>query len=699
MKPTATVPDLSAWPLSALDRAFAAFLQERQPSDDPLHAALAALVSHQFGRGHACLDLQQLCASGPACLGWPVPGGAPLLWPDALSAALRAAAPRLPWIAEAPGKEAAETRPPTTATTDTAMGDPACSPLVLDGPRLYLRRNWEAEQQIRASIQARLQQPCPVPDGLAARLDALFPPPVASAQPAGPTPPDWQKVACALAARRRFTLITGGPGTGKTTTVVRLLALLQARRKSGEGLRVALAAPTGKAAARLTESIGNALQGLPEDLRPVLPGKAVTLHKLLQVRPAHEARPPASVLADLVIVDEASMIDLEMMARLLAAVPLSASLILLGDKDQLASVEAGAVMAQLCEGADAGRYMADTVAWVQAQTGQDLSAWQTQPTGNEATVPAPLLQADHLLAQQTVMLRVSRRFRADSGIGQWAQATNAGDVQALQALWSAVPSAEALQAIIHGSSAQESSTQAVSIQSLSNQDVPDVVRLDLGGTRRGAGDRLAALAAWSQRGWQPWRAQLHALQALHASQGQDCTDAQAQALLQAFARYQVLSALREGPYGVDALNRRLAHSLGFPTQGWYAGRPVMVTRNDYALDLMNGDIGMCLPHAGGLRVAFADTQGCVRWVAPSRLDALETVFAMTVHKSQGSEFEHVCLVLPDQPVPVLTRELLYTGMTRARRHLTLAVADERVLWAAARARVLRSGGLASGRAE
>ena len=632
---------MDTWPLTALDRAFAAFLQERQPSPNPHHTALAALVSHQFGRGHACLDLQQLATSGLACLGWSPQGPVPIEGANTLPAALAAAAATLPWTRE-------------------ADGDPAAtSPLVLDGQRLYLRRNWQAECHIRGSIEARLQQSCPVPEGLASWLDALFP--AEAVAPSGAAGPDWQKVACALAARRRLTLITGGPGTGKTTTVVKLLALLQAARgRSGDALRVALAAPTGKAAARLTESIASALQGLPQSLRPALPDKAVTLHKLLQVRPAHEARPPAPVLADLVIVDEASMIDLEMMARLLAAVPPQASLVLLGDKDQLASVEAGAVMAQLCDGAEAGNYQPETVAWVRAQTGQDLAAWQTAEAVAGAGGPLGL-------AQQTVMLRVSRRFRADSGIGQWAQATNAGDVPALRDLWSALPPADR--------------------QRVAAPELPDVFRLDLGGARADGSPHLAGLATWSQWGWQAWREQLQALA------GQACTDTLARSLLQAFSRYQVLSALRDGPYGVDALNLRLAHSLGFPTQGWYAGRPVMVTRNDYSLGLMNGDIGMCLPHASGLRVAFAEGEG-IRWVAPSRLDSLETVFAMTVHKSQGSEFDHVCLVLPDQPVPVLTRELLYTGMTRARRHLTLALADASILFAAAQARVLRSGGLA-----
>jgi len=152
--------------------------------------------------------------------------------------------------------------------------------------------------------------------------------------------------------------------------------------------------------------------------------------------------------------------------------------------------------------------------------------------------------------------------------------------------------------------------------------------------------------------------------------------------------------VRDGPWGVASLNQHIAASLGLAGAGWYAGRPVMVTRNDYALKLMNGDIGLCLNHANGLRVAFADGQGGVRWVLPARLDAVETVFAMTVHKSQGSEFDHVALVLPERPVAVLTRELLYTGITRARSRLTLVVPQAEVLLRAVGIKVLRSGGLA-----
>jgi exodeoxyribonuclease V alpha subunit len=469
--------------------------------------------------------------------------------------------------------------------------------------------------------------------------------------------PDWQKVACALAARSRFTLITGGPGTGKTTTVVRLLALLQHGARAT--LRVALAAPTGKAAARLGESIASAIAQLPEALRPSHLAPAVTLHKLLAIRPDQADAAPPALAVDLVIVDEASMIDLDMMARLLAAVPLTASLVLLGDKDQLASVEAGAVMAQLCEGCDAGHYSAETVAWLRQVAQADVQAWADRPSGSGASTSS--IPSATALAQQTAMLRFSRRFREDSGIGIWAKAVNAGDQAMVRALLNQAPLWTA-----HG---QES------VDWLQPGHAHDV--------------QLSQLV---RRGWQTW---LESMQALQRVPAPSCSDAQAAELLQDFAAFQVLCTLREGPWGVVAHNRHIASALGLPTEGWYAGRPVMVTRNDYNLSLMNGDVGLCLPHSKGLRVAFPDGQGGIRWVNPARLDAVESVFAMTVHKSQGSEFAHVCLVLPNQPVPVLTRELLYTGITRAKARLTLVLPEREVLWRAVAARVIRSGGLAS----
>ena len=597
-------------PLTGLDLAFARFLNDAQPSIDERHLLLAAMTSCQFGRGHTCLDLA------------------------VLSDDLRAAAQSIPWITG------------------------ANSPLVLDGLRLYLRRNWNAEQNIQAAIRSRLMQSGPEPENLAQTLNKLFPAAVSatgSDPRCPPTPaPDWQKIACALATRARITLITGGPGTGKTTIVVRLLALLQSDvAGTGTPLRIALAAPTGKAAARLGEAIASAVQLLPDGLQGNIPVKAVTLHKLLQIRPnqANDASPELAV--DLVIVDEASMIDLDMMARLLAAVPSTASVILLGDKDQLASVEAGAVMGQLCEGAVAGNYTEQTIAWVRQFTGSDIRAWSAGQAHDKTEVASPL-------AQQTVMLRHSHRFSDQSDIGQWALAVNAGDADAVRRHFRQTP-----------------------VWSARHDACVD--RLTI------ARSHDPALFALIRQGWQPCLSELQKAQ--REVQHGVYADAQALKVLRALSHFQVLCAVRDGPWGVITLNRLIASALGFQDDGWYAGRPVMVNRNDYNLKLMNGDVGLCLPHAQGLPVAFPDGNGGIHWVLPSRLDAVESVFAMTVHKSQGSEFDHVCLVLPDRAVAVLTRELVYTGVTRAKTRLSLVVPRADVLFRAVQARVLRGGGL------
>ena len=580
------VDGIGTLPLTALDTAFSRFLAQQQPSADGRHAWLAALASHQFGRGHACLDLDQLAQSPGDLLGWDA---------DALCqlpADLAGSASSLPWVQGAGS--------PLVAT-------PADAPR-----RLYLRRAWSAEQQILRHLADRQRLPIEPPANLAAQLDRLFP----DAVPAGST--DWQRVACETAARHRIALITGGPGTGKTTTVLRLLALLAAdARDRGRPFVVKLAAPTGKAASRLSQSIGAGLARLPEDLREGLPTNASTLHRLLGLQGEGTAPTAPPLVADLVVVDEASMIDLEMMARLLAAVPVSARLVLLGDKDQLASVEAGAVLAQLCERPD--------------------------------------------LAPQRVILRHSHRFDAASGIGRWATRINESDAPGVLADWDALP--------------RWSATGA------------DVIRrLDA------AAARGATLEDCVRHGWSGWRDALAA--AVARTHG--CDDADALALLDAFARFQVLCALREGPWGVEQLNLRIQRALGLPLrEHWYAGRPVMVTRNDYALKLMNGDVGLCLPQAGGtLRVAFRDAEGRLRWVQPARLESVDTVFAMTVHKSQGSEFDDLLLVLPDTPSPVVTRELFYTGLTRARQRATLQAPSREVLRQAVEKRVRRSGGLA-----
>ena len=587
--------------LTGLDISLANYFNSQQVSDDPRHLWLAALTSYQWGRGHACLDLNALQLQPSALLGWNDEQVA------ALPKHLSAAAPTLPWI----------------------QGDN--SPLVFvkdaQGERLYLRRAWNAEQSIREHILQRINLSIAEPVDLRHQLDTLF-----------GTETSMQRIACEVAAKNHITLITGGPGTGKTTTVVKLLALLIAT--SINDLKIHLAAPTGKAAARLTESITNALAQMPADVQSRIPTQTQTLHRLLRSNSRDTRVHPLAT--DVVVVDEASMVDLEMMARLLASVPPTARLILLGDKDQLASVEAGAVMSQLCTG--------------------------------------------ELLRAQTVTLTHSHRFDAASGIGKWAQAVNADNQKnatSIQALWNAAP--DWLSTLPNNTS--EGSKQDSGLTGPLHQ----VTKLQL----QNAHD--AKLAQALAFGWRHWLSLLDSHRTNTFEKITACTDSQAIDLLKSFNEFSVLCAVREGPFGVTQLNAHIEKALGFTATAWYVGRPVMVTRNDYALELMNGDVGICLPGPDGvLRVAFPSLGGNVRWIVPARLDSVETVFAMTVHKSQGSEFHHVLLVVPVHDSPVLTRELVYTGLTRAKENLTLWAPRPEVLLQACNRRVLRSGGLGAG---
>ncbi|CAB5527170.1 Exodeoxyribonuclease V alpha chain [Pseudomonas putida] len=644
--------------LRALDRAFVNFLEERAPGSDTLLLLAAALASHQLGHGHVCLDLEQTLAEPDFALSLPPEGDAlagPLLLPSQLLASLtldtwlqRIAASPLVAAGNSPGQGA--------------------RPLVLSGQRLYLRRYWSYERRIDDALRQRLTQSEAMPADLPARLDHLF----EGGAPAGQV--DWQKLACALATRAAFSIITGGPGTGKTTTVVRLLALLQAPAvERGRPLRIRLAAPTGKAAARLTESIGQQVERLKVsgEVRAQIPTEVSTVHRLLGSRPGsrhfrHHTGNPLPL--DVLVVDEASMIDLEMMANLLDALPPKARLVLLGDKDQLASVEAGAVLGDLCRDAEEGCYSPATRAWLEQVGGQSLEGCGLTP-GDAQRNP---------LAQQVVMLRYSRRFGEGSGIGQLARLVNRQQAQQARDLLTLPPS--------------------------------DVFGLTLRGEQDRAFDRLLLDGLGrGDDGPQGYRSYLRAIGRHRPPPGTPVDDPRweqwASKVLQSFEHFQLLCAVRKGPWGVAGLNERVARVLGNAglidnQQPWYEGRPVLVTRNDYGLGLMNGDIGIALrlPDDLGepvLRVAFArnDGKGGVRFVLPSRLNEVETVFAMTVHKSQGSEFSHTALVLPDALNPVLTKELVYTGITRAKHCFSLIEPRTGVFEEAVARRVRRISGL------
>ena len=648
--------------LRHIDSALAAQLLRLDGQASPALLVAAALLAQMEGRGHTCLPLADLCAPPVALLGWPTvavdgPQGLRALWAH-LPATLA------DW-------QAALQSNTSRACSRLSDAPDQGQPLVLGGtahaPLLYLRRYAGYEQRVGQGLLQRASEPLPVHEAAARRwLDRFF---VPSAE--APTETDWQKVACAVALRARLSVITGGPGTGKTYTAARLLALLLALHEEGSPLRVALAAPTGKAAARLKQSIDNALTSLQEqvpkgsglDLNTLIArmGPARTLHSLLGARPdtrqfRHHAANPLDV--DVLIVDEASMVHLEMMDALLQALPSTSRLVLLGDKDQLASVEAGAVLGDLCRNAAAGRYCADTAQFVQNVAGQTL------PAEYRSAGAAPVL------AQQTVMLRHSRRFKG--AIGQLALAVNRGDAAAARAAFSlavgAVPTPGSVSALL-------------ALQPTTPQAVCDL-----------------ALGAHGQPSYADY---LRLMQQQPEGQGTDTHTAWVRSVLQAFERFRILCAVHQGDWGTQGLNAAVQKALADAdllkvTGEWFAGRPVMVTRNDPQLGVFNGDVGVVLPnHEGKLKVWFLDGEA-LRSVSVMRLAQVETAFVMTVHKSQGSEFEHTALVLPPGGAEVLSRELVYTGITRAREQFTLLEAEAGLLEAAMARPSVRASGLAQG---
>ncbi len=642
--------------LRPLDGAFAEFLKTQQPDTPQPVLLMAALASHQLGRGHIGLDLEALLLEPEKTLSLP---------------------PERAKVEEnsAPSPRILKTVSPSRLlnhleASPLVSSGPGNTPLVLNSGLLYLRRYWEYTQIVAQSIVGRLSRKFSLPDNLETRLDALCAL-LRNPEERAKTRVHWQSVAAAIAARSFFSVISGGPGTGKTTTVVHLLALLQQiALESGDKLRIRLAAPTGKAAARLTESLFHAMETLPLNMREVLPREVTTLHRLLGSRPdtrqfAHHRHNPLHV--DLLVVDEASMIDLEIMAALLSALPDNTRLVLLGDKDQLSSVEAGAVLGDICQSGDQSRYTRETTTWIQKYTGYDLRGFEGDGTP---------------LDQHITLLRKNHRFGETSGIGALSRAVNNGKQALVEDIW-------------------DRNYRDIRRLSIKNLEDGAFVLLILDGicpsTDPDPGTILIPQS--SPSGYRKY------LERLKSGPGKLPENDWLRAVINDFNTFQLLSPLRNGLWGVSALNEITAdilfrRRLISAREGWYAGRPVMITRNDYNLGLMNGDTGIVLPVNGGpnpnsttLKAVFSMPDGSLKKVLPSRLNHVETVYAMTVHKSQGSEFQHTALVLPDHMTPVLTRELLYTAITRSRAWFTLVGANHEVLGKAIKRRTYRASGL------
>ncbi len=579
---------------------------------------------------------------------------------------------RLPWP-EAPAWHNAMVASPLVDVGSDAAGE---RPLRLIATRLYLDRYWRYERRVvdglvahstpDASIDRRL---------LRAGLERLFP--IESDE----DQPDWQRLAAAAAILRHFAVIAGGPGTGKTTTVARVLALAE-EQAAGTGRRpprVAMAAPTGKAAARLQDSVRTTAVDLhvSEEIRARLSQlEASTLHRLLGVLPAHATRffhhRNNPLPHDLIVVDETSMVSLGMMAKLLDAVRRDARLVLVGDPQQLASVEAGSVLGDIVGPGIRGLCMTSPAR-------QELA----KVAG--VAVPASDPPEGAAMGDGIVVLRRGHRFGGGSGIAAFAEAIQQGDSDGALAVL-----AEG-QRDVRWVNLQAGRDSGLGLPKTAGGRADDDHSRD---TREQALEpvlepvRTAVVAAGTRL--------------LAAGRAGDAREA-----LHALGQLRVLCAHRHGPFGVStwmvrveswlargvAAPARSARPVVFdPGQSWYLGRPVLVTRNDYQLGVFNGDTGVAVAQPDGrMAVAFA-TGGDIRLVSPARLEAVETVHAMTIHKSQGSQFRQVVVVLPDAASPALSRELLYTAVTRA-REVVMLVGTEGAVRSAIERPVLRASGL------
>lgn len=588
--------------LRPIDHAFGASLQRLTPGTPDAVALAAALASRALAFGHSRVPLDRVA--------------------DLFAEILPERVPSLPERSEWD----ARLRESPYVSEHGERG----RPLVFAAGAIALRRYHDYEARLAAALRALggAVDPPPDPAWLRERIAALFP---STAKIA-----DTQALAAALAQIVRVMLLTGGPGTGKTTTVARILVLaVEAAARRGETLRVALAAPTGKAAARLAEALRESYEQLLLDgridaaLREALPSTASTLHRLLggrpdSVRARHDATNPLA--ADLVVVDEASMVDLPLMCKLASALKPSARLILLGDRDQLPSVETGDVLAALCDAAGDGKAWSDRIAGqLAAALGDEVAT-----RGDEGVLTRVELDKSH---RQSAAL----------------------DVSAISA-------------------------------SIRDGDAASVVANLEANAYRGASwhaGRDAALALFVLE---------HALAHYRAiAQASDVAGA-----LSMLRRHRVLTAVREGEAGSRALNARIALALqkaGAREDAFFHGRLVMIRENSYRHGLYNGDVGLVwIGEDGGARVWFDTDSGPRAWL-PAALPAHESAFVLTVHKSQGSEFDDVLLVLPEKSVRVASRELLYTGITRARRALTIW-ANANVLSEAIARRAQRWSGLA-----
>ncbi len=597
-------PDFVPSFIEELPRRFADFLVERTDADRAELWLGAALASQQTLQGGVCLQLDEYA-------------GKP--WPDDTAPPELRAPSRSAWI-------------------DVLRGNPAVGrpgderPLVLtDDGRLYLHRYWDYEDSLARDLERRAAVR---PDG----IDLTVLAGAWAALPIRDTLSEGQRVAAVTAVLRGLAVISGGAGTGKTTIVACILKLLASLSDSERPLRVRLAAPTGKAAGRLKEQLRSYRDQLDSEgaIERIMRDEPATLHRLLGGAPSspryrHDGSNPLPL--DVLVIDETSMVDLPMMAKVVAALPAAARLILIGDKDQLPPVGVGSVFGELCR--------------AQPLPSPRLRSEIETITGAAPPEPRAMGKSPAHLSSSITLLRHSFRFDDASGIGKLADAVRNADGAALARVTKNPPA--------------------------------DLCWLPAESTEA---DVLARVTD----GLAPFVDSVRS--------GANAAD-----VLESFNGFRVLCVLRDGPNGVAGWNARIESHLRarrrIPAgQTWYEGRPVLVTRNDYGQRLWNGDIGVALRREdGALRVYFEGGPHEMRDFPPGRLSHVDTAYALTVHKSQGSEFAHVLLALPDTDSRLLGRELLYTGVTRARARLDI-LGDQKCFAEAMFKRLPRTSGLA-----
>lgn len=596
-----------------IDYAFAQFIESHESTNSEVVVMLAAFLSTRLGEQNSCLDLTYL--------------GQPFAeyydFPD------------LEQIQQAL----------TSAKTVTCIDNKQHTldlklPLVLEHNKLYLQRYWQYEKKLSEQIRTRCQTHNDIcADDINGDLNQLFP-------DLEDGDIDWQKVAVGIAVRNKLTFITGGPGTGKTTTVTRLLALLKSiATRNNQRLHIQLVAPTGKASARLLDSIEQAKSRLPSHFQQDIPTQCSTIHRMLGTipnSPFFRANHNNLLHLDVLVVDEASMIDLPLMSKLFDALPKACQIIILGDKDQLASVEAGSVLSDICGMSGRTNTMP---AYSEAARG-----YISQLIGT--ALPVHTVTEPSVIEDNLIVLQKSHRFNAKSGIGMLAKSINQGDAKGSISL-----------------------LKSSSYTDLIYKSEPNISEL------------ISALMP-------------NLIAYFDAIEQQNVSEA-----FDLLSRQQVLCAQRAGIRGIDEINQAIEQALAArglidTDREFYPGRVMIMTQNDHRLQVYNGDIGIAMndPDSPNLaKVWMLTGDNNVRGILPNRLPAHENVYAMTIHKSQGSEYDQVHLCLPPQHIgsntPSVSRELLYTGLTRAKQQFTLYANDQTIEYAVSH-QCQRNSGLA-----